>query len=732
MTTLTAGSMEVFTPDVAIPRKRQEIIHKLQNVVAPDIFSPRAVYDGKALLYSPRPLNLPAEGAGNFNVSLSAVLPKSGITQPRGVFNVKLAETIGDAVKTADMNRLIHGRQADTKTLTATNLLQLLIRQDSNQRYTNNGRAYFTPEGKRAIGAGLELWRGYFQSVRPTVGRMLVNVDTAVAAVYASGELIDVCMKFLGKNDVRALALDEKSPDFRALQKFLEKVHINTATTGKRVKTVHGLVPAAGTFVFMKDDKEMTVQLSPKKSDSPIVVPAEQCVVLPGQLFKRKIPDHLTKDMVDFATVKPADRLRQIVSGDMGTESPVKGYANSEFLVEAGMVIQTNPISITGKILETPVLWYGDGKDMRPRDGAWNLKGVKLRTPVPLECWGAVNFCPSLPSKQVEQFMKSMANVCRTLGMNTSPPADIVSGMGNAVERSLDALLKSAMGKGLDKKKMMVIAILPARAPAIRTRVKHWGDVTQGVLTQCLCEDKVKRANEQYWGNVGLKLNARFGGYNSLTQSSAIDALRKDPFIIMGADVGHPGPGIMKPSITSLVWSYDEYATRYAAFTSLQHPRVETIEGLQDMVKRAIIAFGMRNRTSPRRIVFFRDGVSEGEFDHILKIELSAMKAAFDDVWKERNLKDPKPTVTFIVVGKRMIAPETALVTVVLDLSPMRGLPTLSHRISISKVMQPSKEVRTRPACASSTAPDVFHATASRSSHYSVLADENFQNDLVK
>ncbi|KAG6854932.1 hypothetical protein C0991_009755 [Blastosporella zonata] len=110
----------------------------------------------------------------------------------------------------------------------------------------------------------------------------------------------------------------------------------------------------------------------------------------------------------------------------------------------------------------------------------------------------------------------------------------------------------------------------------------------------------------------------------------------------------------MKPSITSLVWSYDEYATRYAAFTGVQHPRVETIEGLRDMVKRAIIAFGMRNRASPKRIVFFRDGVSEGEFDQVLKIELGAMRAAFDEVWTERKIiKDPKPKVTFIVVGKR-------------------------------------------------------------------------------
>ncbi|KAG6889711.1 hypothetical protein C0992_004340 [Termitomyces sp. T32_za158] len=557
---LAANHPEVFKPEVKIPRKRQEIIHKLQTVLEPGIFSPRAVYDGNALLYASKPLELTAK---------------------------------------------------DPKTLTAINLLQLLIRQGPNQKYAHNNRAYFIPEGSKPIGSGLELWHGYFQSVRPTVGRMLVNIDTSVTAVYASGELIDVCLNFLGKKDVRALDLDEKSPDFRALQKHLKELLVNTSTTGKRVKTIYGLVTAAGKYTFMKEDREITVQehyraahnkiirwpniigvlLSPKKSGSPVVVPAEYCVVLPGQLYKKKIPDHLTKAMVDFATVKPADRLRQIVSGGMGAESPVKGYANSEFLVEAGMIIDTRPISLTGKILETPVLWYGQRKEVRPREGAWNLRGVRLQTPADMECWGTVNFCPSIRPVQLEQCMKNMADGCRVLGMSTKPPVDMLQGLGNAVER----------------------------AP---------------LLSVC-----AKKKSREQMNNTGGILNARLGGYNSLTQSPILNDLGKEPFIIMGADVAHAGPGVQKPSVTSLVWSWDEFATRYDALTALQSPRVETIEGLRDMMKQAVTSFGMLKRAAPRRIIFFRDGVSEGEFDHVLKIELGAMRGQYGVAsWPVPNL----------------------------------------------------------------------------------------------
>ena len=56
---------------------------------------------------------------------------------------------------------------------------------------------------------------------------------------------------------------------------------------------------------------------------------------------------------------------------------------------------------------------------------------------------------------------------------------------------------------------------------------------------------------------------------------------------IVGADVGHPGPGVTKPSVTGLVFSYDEVATQYAILTEIQQPRV--IESLQKMMVWALI-----------------------------------------------------------------------------------------------------------------------------------------------
>jgi hypothetical protein len=45
-----------------------------------------------------------------------------------------------------------------------------------------------------------------------------------------------------------------------------------------------------------------------------------------------------------------------------------------------------------------------------------------------------------------------------------------------------------------------------------------------------------------------------------------------------GADVGHPGPGVAKPSVTGVVFSYDKEATGYAALTEIQHEAAKEVD----------------------------------------------------------------------------------------------------------------------------------------------------------
>ena len=49
------------------------------------------------------------------------------------------------------------------------------------------------------------LHRGFFQSIRPTVGTLTMNVDVTTGVMFRGGSLIDLCMAILGINNVREL-----------------------------------------------------------------------------------------------------------------------------------------------------------------------------------------------------------------------------------------------------------------------------------------------------------------------------------------------------------------------------------------------------------------------------------------------------------------------------------------------------------------------------------------------
>jgi len=200
--------------------------------------------------------------------------------------------------------------------------------------------------------------------------------------------------------------------------------------------------------------------------------------------------------------------------------------------------------------------------------------------------------------------------------------------------------------------------------------------------------------------------------------------MSKKAFMIMGADVSHPGPGANRPSIASLVWSHDQHGASYCATTRIQPPRSEIITDLKGMVEMALMMFGQTNRTAPTNIVFFRDGVSEGEFASVKKAEIASINDAFDEVWKKvpALAQKPKPKLTFVVVGKRhhvSFFPPSPQDTRVAD-----------------KTGNCRAGLVVDDALANPQFPDFYlqsHAAikgTSRSAHYTVLQDEVFGGDL--
>ncbi|KAJ7170423.1 Piwi domain-containing protein, partial [Mycena crocata] len=720
--------------------KRQRLIHILQTTAFPHVFTPRALYDGGRLLYASSVLTDAV--VGNIPVFPFGRFPTSVFPSLLVVFSIVITRTIGKEINPMHVNKLLTRGEATPETSTATNLLQLLLCQASNLANPSIYRAYFIPEGKQPLdGMAVELWRGFFQAVRPSIQRLLVTVDITVAAMYASGSLIDIALAVLQTGDIRRLSLrQEHSEDFKKIEKHL-KHRLISIKTGTHVKTVHRLVPApVGDLEFipsggsvmtineyyrrahgitLRHPETIGVVISGKAAPSPIVIPLELCTMIAGQPYKKKLPPNATASAIAFSAVTPSQRLKIIAGDNNMLRSPVQDYGQSEFMAEAGMVVEPQALTLSAHLLNVPSLVYYRQRKVRPNDGSWNVMGNKFFKPGEMHRWATVNCTLSSSERTLQQLVRS----ARELGPKSTSCSFVyrltaAPGMGKPI--IADALMIRSK-QTLD----MIVVLLPKNAEEIRTRIKHLSHVCLGVRTQCLRESKFLRGNSQCVFLV--LLNARLGGTNTHADSEIMSQLYNEPFMIMGADVAHPGPGVSRPSIAALVWSHDRHGAAYCAVTRVQPPRQELITDLKNLIITAIQMFGDKHNSAPTRVFFYRDGVSEGEFEKVRAREIKAFNEIPDgvaEIWSQRKtLREvKKPLLTFVVVGKRHHVSFFPLSPTAAD--------TKTGNCRAGLVVQEGME--------SPRFQDFYlqsHTAikgTSRPGHYTILQDENFEGNVLK
>ncbi|ONM14936.1 argonaute1c [Zea mays] len=284
--------------------------------------------------------------------------------------------------------------------------------------------------------------------------------------------------------------------------------------------------------------------------------------------------------------------------------------------------------------------------------------------------WACINFSRNVQDSAARGFCHELAIMCQISGMDFSlePVLPPVTARPEHVERALKARYQDAMnilrpqGRELD----LLIVILPDINGSLYGDLKRICETDLGLVSQCCLTKHVFKMSKQYLANVALKINVKVGGRNTVL----VDALTRRiplvsdrPTIIFGADVTHPHPGEdSSPSIAAVVASQDwPEVTKYAGLVSAQAHRQELIQDLfkvwQDpqrrtvtggMIKELLISFKRATGQKPQRIIFYRDGVSEGQFYQVLLYELDAIRKACASL--EPNYQPP---VTFVVVQKR-------------------------------------------------------------------------------
>ncbi|KAF9048207.1 argonaute-like protein [Hymenopellis radicata] len=598
----------------------------------------------------------------------------------------------------------------DTSVSEAVAALNVVLRMKPFEEHPFHGRSFYTALGKGALGFGLEVWQGYLQSLRPASGRLLINLDITAGVMYKEGTLAGLCIEYLNDRGIQRLNhLSPGHPGFteyhrRKLVRFIIGMRIipTIGASGPKMRKGKPVGVAAlsreGASQIMFNPNGggalnvadyFRLQNQPLASPHTICIrtpsgayyPLERCEVVPGQLVKKEIPPDAVAKVVEFATKKPGDRFNAIKNA-----THVFGYGVSDYVREFGLNVNTDglPMSIAGRVLSVPKLQYGKQKgtdhevvrrplsvitsiidpSKTPVRGSWNMVDKKLFKPSVIRGWILLILVPQLKDDVVQGIANGFIDGCESVGLEFGKdPRERRPLIKHAVAENAAAELAAAGRMFRDALKgrlpHLVVAVLPeANNAPIYAAVKHFGICTAGVATQCLRVRKCTGAKRQYWANVALKVNVKLGGINVVPSPDVGQGVITDPAmptIVLGADVTHPPPGSNSPSYAALVSSVDSNAAKYITSDSIQESRREMIAGLEGMTQDALTAFSdYREKVErvpprdakPKRLIYYRDGVSEGEYQKVLDIELPMIRAAC----QKANVS---PKITVIVVVKR-------------------------------------------------------------------------------
>ncbi|XP_046745318.1 protein argonaute-2 isoform X3 [Diprion similis] len=655
-------------PDKCPRKVNREIIETMVRSYSKIFGTLKPVFDGRNNLYTRDPLPI-----GNDRIDLEVILPGEGKDRVFRVVIKWVAQVSLFALEEALEGRT---RQIPYDAILA---LDVVMRHLPSMTYTPVGRSFFSsPDGYyHPLGGGREVWFGFHQSVRPSQWKMMLNIDVSATAFYKAQPVIEFMCEVLDIrdiNDQRKPLTDSQRVKFTKEIKGLkiEITHCGTMRRKYRVCNVtrkpaqmqsfplqleNGQTVECTVAKYFLDKYKMKLRyphlpcLQVGQEHKHTYLPLEVCNIVAGQRCIKKLTDMQTSTMIKATARSAPDREREINNLVRRAD-----FNNDSYVQEFGLTISNNMMEVRGRVLPPPKLQYGgrvsslSGQTKQqalPNQGVWDMRGKQFFTGVEIRVWAIACFAPQRTVREdaLRTFTTQLQKISNDAGMpiigqpcfcKYANGPDQVEPMFRYLKTTFQAL-------------QLVCVVLPGKTP-VYAEVKRVGDTLLGMATQCVQAKNVNKTSPQTLSNLCLKINVKLGGINSILVPSIRPKVFNEPVIFLGADVTHPPAGDnKKPSIAAVVGSMDAHPSRYAATVRVQQHRQEIIQELSSMVRELLIMFyKSTGGYKPHRIILYRDGVSEGQFLHVLQHELTAIREACIKLESEY-----KPGITFIVVQKR-------------------------------------------------------------------------------
>ncbi|CAH8462712.1 unnamed protein product [Schistosoma mattheei] len=641
------GVDEGSKTEIRMPPKEKRAL--IQQVV--DSFPESIIYDGGNSVYSESPLP---------GITTDPVEKEIDIKDPLGRDHLLLSYRIMEVqkVSTADINHFISSPKATSLNMPqeSIRLLDCILKTVSKQSFVSLGRsALFYEKPVRVIADKLfTIHKGFITSVRPQ-WKVRVNLDMTCKAFFTAGNLADVMYEKYGDNMARCSS--QMANDLRRIRVETDKFYkSDNGHAYSRRFTVHGISSVPADKLMIEERKQSVAayfdehhHIKLKYPDLPCIkvdqkrevyMPMELLNILPFQAPNASKAD-VASEVIRCAAVRPQERFRELMDF---TNSISKAHRLFQLFQ---VKIANKPVDVKSRVLQPPKAVFNRPDKIQLKAGSWNTpdfhEPAKRGVAIP---WGIL-CVPNNPRSRgdVEKVTDELPKAANRFGVSFSNKPFISQCSLNQLEKKFEEFHRQGCN---------FILLILYDDLAYGT-IKRLSDLRMGIRTQCVRGSTLRKPN--VFPNLLLKLNGKLGGVNWIVPDLIENS--QDLIMVFGADVTHPAPTqshqVLK-SVAAVVGSVSPELMRYGAVVRQQATTERGNKTTREIIDNLHLSVGelltlyLRNTKGrfPKRIIFYRDGVSEGQFENVLVEELSAIQKACTDI-----RPGEEPAITFIVVQKR-------------------------------------------------------------------------------
>ncbi|KXJ89453.1 piwi domain-containing protein [Microdochium bolleyi] len=659
------------------------------------------LFDGSALAWSSDAI---PRGEQRFEIDLDAENQRAPGRRPNK-FQVRILET--KTIRMEYLKQYVEQKiPFDTTVLECMNFLDHALRQTPSEHLLLIKRQFYSLTGQRfRLGNYLEVMKGTYSAFRlcnsiSTGGTGLgLNVDVTNTVFIQTITLVELVQRMVtsfkrewSAMDINALQRALKptlegpgrvSPsEASTLLRRLQRVKITVQHRGNQqdpqIFTIKRLVwnerngpngTNARNCMFDRQTEDgrtesisvydyflQKYQIRLRLPDLPLIettkgdkYPMEVCNVAPNQRYAPKLDPDQTAQMIRIAVTRPDQRKADIMNGVNQLN-----WQQDPVLKAFDIEVTPNMAVTQARLIQNPKITFGNAAIDPGMSGRWDLRGKKLLEPnkMPLSSWGMFAIGTACQRHELEAFAKQFVQVYRGHGGNiaSAPFLDVIPfSHGNYSQICERAYIST--GNANKATPQMIFFVLADKNQLTYNRIKKSMDCRYCVVSQCLQGLHVKKNQAQYASNVVMKVNSKLGGATCKIAGPqpTTPPFFQMPTMIIGADVSHASPGSSTASMAAMTMSMDKHATRYAAACETNGHRVEIIQPalIHGNLARLLRHWVKINGCVPKHLYYFRDGVSDGQFQQVIDREVKEIKRMF------KNEKMPEPMVTVVIATKR-------------------------------------------------------------------------------